>query len=260
MRHEGAPTQADNWNAHWEHFAQSASENPAQTYRHRTLLWLFERTLSAVPTRFLDLGSGQGDFLARAAKRWPEAELVGLELSEVGVLTTRRKVSRARVFAADLLFPKAEIAVFQDWANAAVCCEVLEHLDDPVAFLRAASRYLASGATLIVTVPGGPMSAFDRLIGHRQHFTRGSITCVLEQAGFAVDRVALAGFPFFNIYRALVIARGNRLAEDVTRGSHGLSSSLARGVMAMFRILFRANLFNSPFGWQVIAVAHKVST
>ena len=120
--------------------------------------------------------------------------------------------------------------------------------------------YLASGAQLIVTVPGGPMSAFDRVIGHRQHFTRASIRAVLEQAGFEAPRVFLAGFPFFNLYRLTVIARGKKLAEDVRADQDGSTSKLAAAVMAAFRFLFRFNLLDSPFGWQVVAIARKPST
>jgi len=60
------------------------------------------------------------------------------------------------------------------------------------------------------------MSAFDHHIGHRQHFTRASITAPLQQSGFEVERVTLSGFPFFNLYRGVVIARGEKLATDVT--------------------------------------------
>lgn len=76
-------TKADNWNVHWEHFADAASENPAQIYRHRLVLNLLKET-SEGAMRLLDLGSGQGDFLAKAVSELPAAELAGFELSEVG--------------------------------------------------------------------------------------------------------------------------------------------------------------------------------
>ena len=139
----------------------------------------------------------------------------------------------------------------------AVCSEVLEHVDSPVDFLKASRPFLAAGAKLVVTVPGGPMSAFDRHIGHRQHFTRDSISRVLAEAGFTVERVYLSGFPFFNLYRCVVIARGERLAVDVNAGQRGFSAWLAGTVMAVFRGLFKFNLMNSPLGWQVVAVARK---
>ena len=84
-----------------------------------------------------------------------------------------------------------------------------------------------------------------------------TLSSLLEAAGFVVDRTYLSGFPFFNLYRCVVIARGDRLAEDVAVGYQGKSAYLAGIVMTMFRGLFRFNMFNSPFGWQVVAVARK---
>src|SRR2546423_2245665 len=126
---------------------------------------------------------------------------------------SHRKVPSANYGVADLFQPPATLSAFSGWATPAVCSEVLEHVDDPVAFLKRSQTYLAPKAQLIVTVPGGPMSAFDRHIGHRQHFNRRKIRSILEQAGYSVQRVYLAGFPFFNLYRLLVIARGKRLAR-----------------------------------------------
>ena len=136
---------------------------------------------------------------------------------------------------------------------------MLEHLDDPAGFLSEARAYLRPGAALLVTVPGGPMSAFDRYIGHRRHFTRESIRAVLEQAGFVVNGVRMAGFPFFNLYRLAVIARGKKLARDVEAGHKGAASIFADFVMAVFRLLFRLNYADSTLGWQVVAIARKPS-
>jgi len=44
-----------------------------------------------------------------------------------------------------------------------------------------------------------------------------------------------AGFPFFNVYRLAVIARGKRLIQDVQSRPQRGSSFLARAAMAMFR-------------------------
>jgi hypothetical protein len=96
------------------------------------------------------------------------------------------------------------------------------------------------------------MSAFDRSIGHRRHFTPASLSALLVQSGFRVERAERAGFPFFNLYRLAVIARGNRLASDLEAGS-----STAGAAMSMFDRLFRLNLDRSPFGWQIVAVATR---
>ncbi|MFL6520946.1 MAG: class I SAM-dependent methyltransferase [Chthoniobacterales bacterium] len=257
---DGLRASRDDWDAHWEHYAESAGENPAQQMRHAIIGRLLCADVGTGTMRIFDLGSGQGDLIKTLQRLLPNASFVGAELSESGVEISRRKASATTFLVADLFHPPAALAQFTDWATHAICSEVLEHVDDPVAFLKTSQTYLAPNARLIVTVPGGPMSAFDRHIGHRQHFDRPKIRSTLEQAGYLVERTYLAGFPFFNLYRLLVIARGKRLAHDVESKSGGASTGPARITMKLFRILFHANLANSPFGWQVIAIARKKSS
>jgi len=245
------------WHAHWRSYDKASTQNPGQQMRYQIAArWLVEAARGG-GSRFLDIGSGQGDMMQMAMPLLPGAELLGVELSASGVEASRRKAPGATFIAADLFEPPAALQPYNDWASHAVCCEVLEHVDDPAAFLSRAQAYLKPGARLLVTVPGGPMSAFDRHIGHRQHFTRESIRAVLEQAGFVVSGVRMAGFPFFNLYRLTVIARGEKLAVDVRAGGTGISSRLAEAVMAAFRFLFRFNVSDSTLGWQVVAEAQK---
>lgn len=131
----------DDWNAHWDHYAESARLNPARRMRHDLIARLLCQTAVNSTARVFDLGSGQGD----------------------------------------------------------------------------------------------------------------------EQAAYAVERIYLTGFPFFNLYRLVVIARGKRLTQDAETQSSGTSSGWARGAMKLFGLLFRLNLPDSPFGWQVVAVVRKTS-
>ena len=249
----------DDWDAHWAHYAASAAENPAQKMRHDIVARLLAEDARS-EAQIFDLGSGQGDLIGKLARLLPDARFVGVELSESGVCISRRKVPSATFLVADIFQPAPALAALVGWATHAVCSEVLEHVDDPVGFLKRSLVYLAPNARLIVTVPGGPMSAFDRHIGHRQHFDRRKIRLMLEHAGYLVERVYLAGFPFFNLYRLLVIGRGKRLTRDVESNAFGASSGPARFAMKLFRVLFHANLLDSPFGWQVIVRARKPSS
>jgi trans-aconitate methyltransferase len=249
----------DDWDTHWDQYADAARDNPAQRMRHEIVARLLSSSTAERPQRIFDIGSGQGDMVELLSGILPDAQFLGAELSESGVEISKRKAPKATFLVANLFEPPAALQPFTGWASHAVCSEVLEHVDDPVAFLRQARPYLADGGQLIVTVPGGPMSAFDRHIGHRQHFTRESISRVLQESGFEVERVCMAGFPFFNLYRLTVIARGEKLIEEVKTGAAGSGSALARLVMAVFRILFHFNLISTPLGWQVVAVARKTS-
>lgn len=248
----------DNWDDHWDRYGEAAELNPAQSMRHHLLLKLLVQAGAGVGiARILDFGSGQGDFLALARREFPAAELAGFEMSPRGIARSREKVPGARFTVADLFSPPPECGEYRSWASFGICSEVLEHVDDPAGLVRAACSYLAPAATLLVTVPSGPMSAFDRHIGHRRHFDRQSIASVLRTGGLAVERVFRAGFPFFNVYRLLVVARGRQLIGDIVANDRRRTSQSAKMAMALFRTLFRINLSDAPGGWQLIAVARN---
>jgi SAM-dependent methyltransferase len=203
--------------------------------------------------RVLDVGSGLGDLLIDVHAEFPQAKMVGLELSHTGVDIATRRLPQAQFLQRDLIAGNADPGNLRGFGTHAVCSEVLEHIDDPVGLLRSARNYMADGCRLVVTVPGGPRSAYDLHIGHRRHFSATDLRTILEQAGFQVEIATGAGFPFFNLYRLLVILRGQRLVEDAA----GKPSALLTYVSAAFRGLFALNLPRSPLGWQTIAVARK---
>ena len=245
----------DDWDQHWRHYSETAERNPAQRYRRQVVLDLLRRSGCSGAARILDIGSGQGDLALDLQQAFPQAELAGVELSAAGVAEASRKIPGAHFLQRDLLDPEGQPGPLSSWAQYAVCAEVLEHLDDPALFLKHAAGYLAPGCTLVVTVPGGPQSEFDRHIGHRQHFTPQMLRTLLEKSGFVVEMATTAGFPFFNLYRMAVILRGKRLITDVRSGSTAASSGLARVVMSAFRPLFALNMVGSSLGWQTIAAA-----
>jgi SAM-dependent methyltransferase len=250
----------DDWDQHWRDYTDSAEQNPAQLYRQQIACTLMREHGCSSTSKVLDVGSGQGDFARVLSKAFPGAKLAGLELSATGVELASRKVPGGLFQQRDLLAPNGDPGLLSDWAQYATCCEVLEHLDDPILFLKNTAAYLAPGCMLVVTVPGGPMSAFDRHIGHRAHFTPARLSSVLEQSGFQVEQATTAGFPFFNLYRMTVILRGRRLISDVQSNAQGPASWLASALMAAFRPLFLLNLRSSGLGWQTVAVARWVGS
>lgn len=248
LRAEASP---DDWDTHWENFADSAERNPAQSFRRRIALDLLAG--AGGPVRYLDIGCGQGDLAVEVTERWPDAEIAGIELSDRGVAIATGKVAHGRFAQFDLLSGKPPLEGFEGWATHATCSEVLEHVDDPKQFLVAARSWLDPGATLVVTVPGGPMSAFDHHVGHRKHYAIAGLAQLLEDAGFLVTDCGGAGYPFFNLYRRIVIARGERLVTDVD--AEGGVPLPARGAMALFDGLLRVSPTGGRRGWQLYAVA-----
>jgi len=158
-------TGKDDWSEHWQAYAKSASENPAQKMRHDLVLEKL-LNLSEKPELLLDIGSGQGDFLCKAAASHSAKKYVGFELSETGVSISRAKVPQAEFIQVNLFSPPVEVSRFIGQSDAAVCSDVIEHVDEPEEFCRLLKAYLKPGAYLFLTVPGGPVSDFDRHIGH----------------------------------------------------------------------------------------------
>jgi SAM-dependent methyltransferase len=257
MTNPATPVARDDWEGHWRDYTDAAAHNPAQRYRRQLACKLLRDFGCSRGARILDIGSGQGDLAVDLHCSFPESKIAGLELSATGVEVSRRKIPTAQFVQRDLL-QRSGAGPLRHWAKFAVCSEVLEHLDDPGRLLANASEYLAPGCALVVTVPGGPKSEFDLYIGHRQHFTPASLASLLEAQGFTVELATTAGFPFFNLYRLIVILRGKHLITDVDGKSHGWKTTLARAVMALFRPLFALNLTGTQLGWQTIAVARFV--
>jgi SAM-dependent methyltransferase len=255
----GAPGHgsAEDWNQHWEGYAESNAFNPSQAYRRRLI---FERLALGGPgVRLLDVGSGSGAFAAEVDGAYPGVQIVGLDGSLRGVEMARRRVPRARFFEANLAKPIVLGPAYQKWATHAVCSEVLEHVDDPVLALRNVRPLLAPGCRFVVTVPAGPMSAFDKHIGHRGHFRPDTLRNALESAGLVVEDVRGAGFPFFNLYRLAVVARGEALIEDAAGPSERALPLAARASMRAFSWLFKLNTSRSMLGWQLVALAKEPS-
>lgn len=244
----------DDWESHWATFGDAARGNPANVFRTNIIARLLGRLDGS--DRLIDVGCGEGDLLVDMHERFPTTQLLGVDISQEGISRAQKLVPSAEFFQVDLLDPGPELQRFDRFATHGVCSEVLEHLDDPVTFLRNAKSLFVPGSPMVVTVPAGPRSKFDRFIGHRQHFTPQRLRSILEEAGFEVSTIRSAGFPFFTLYRLTVIARGDRLLNDVQVKENKELTPVVRLALALFGLMFKFNLPSFPFGWQLVALVH----
>ena len=242
----------DEWGRLWEVYQSKVTLNPAQRFRQS----LVSDFVALVPTgsRLLDAGCGRGDTLGMIASTRADLHLFGVELSDSGVAATKALVPSATIEACDLVARDRSLpAGFCDF-DAAICTEVLEHVDDATAFLVSLRSLMRPGARLFITVPGGPRSAFDRHIGHLRHYSADSLADLLERAGFRRYSIGRKGFPVFNLYKSIVILRGDALVDDMAEESvGGIVSKAADAVMRLFARLFPFVLADSRFGWQLTA-------
>jgi SAM-dependent methyltransferase len=158
----------------------------------------------ALTGRVLDYGCGNKP---HAASLPNAATLVGVDIEQS---------SESRV---DVLIEPGERLPFgEGWFDAALCTEVLEHVEDPWRLLEEIGRVVRPGGKLIVSAPFvWPLHEEPRDF---MRFSPHGLTYLLERAGFEVEVVTRAGgFP------SVV----NQLhAERLEGGTHELREQIRR--------------------------------
>jgi SAM-dependent methyltransferase len=236
----------------WRDFSRANALNPAQRHRWRLILREIARRNArhAAPT-VVDLGCGSGTLLGRIGRAVPAARLVGLDIETRALELARRAVPRAEFHQVDLSGEEPDPGPLAGSADVAVCSEVLEHLDNPGRAVRLARSLLKPDGLFVVTVPAGPITAFDRAIGHVRHYDLAAVESLLTAGGFDVVRLYRWGYPFHTLFR---IAVG--MCPDVP--AQFTDDRVGRGTEAAFRllnVLFYLNAKSRRVGRQIVAAA-----
>ena len=214
---------------------------PRHDYREDLVL---RRLLPALPgPTVLNAGAGAGSLtlkLVDAGLRVTSVDASAELCDWVRASLARRgpEVAAANpVMAGDLQSLDLPDASF----DAAVCAEVLEHLDDDAAALAELARVLRPGGLLVVTVPANPYRYdwTDQWAGHRRRYTVEMLASRIRDAGFADPLVQGWGFPFTGLYHRQVYRRAlrRRLAAGDGRAAGGAPPRLAaRAIRAVLEV------------------------
>lgn len=161
-----------------------------------------ERRQPADGARLLEVGVGFGHFLASAREHG--YDVTGVELSTVGAAHARDRL--------DLPVHTTHLAAAPLTAPFDVICawDTLEHVPDPVAFLRTARDLLAEDGVLAFSTPY-VSSLPARLLGarwwtlkpaeHLWHFTPATHAAVLDRAGLSLTRLIRSPLAAENLAR-----------------------------------------------------------
>ena len=144
------------------------------------------------------------------------------------------------------------------WPDVVLMLDVLEHLDDEAAALRAARALLRPGGTLVITVRAYPWlwSAHDVVLNHRRRYTRPRLRACVQAAGFDV---AYAGYFNTLLFPPVVLARAwkrrrRRRDHDLARPAAVLNAALARLFALEAPIASRVPL---PWGSSLALIARR---
>ncbi|MBI5509074.1 MAG: class I SAM-dependent methyltransferase [Deltaproteobacteria bacterium] len=118
--------------------------------RARNVLQLIPRDLR--PRRVLDAGSGPGVITFALADRFPDAEVVGVDLDAEAVRASRVIAERAGYQNAR--FERGDLCALRDAGfDLVTCVDILEHVEDDDAGVLGLARCLEPGGTLVLHVP-----------------------------------------------------------------------------------------------------------
>jgi SAM-dependent methyltransferase len=214
------------------------------------LLAALERALPPPPRRLVELGCGTGNVL-EALGRFGHA--VGVEHAE-----DLRAVGAAAGLDIRAGTLPADIPVPDDWADAVLLLDVIEHVDDDVAALHAARRVARPGGVVMVSVPayGWLWSGHDVTLGHRRRYTARRLRAALAAAELRVEHVGYFNTLLFPAIAAVRVAK--RLGGGGGHDLHRPPALVNRALTALFalerHVVLRPGL---PFGSSVLAVARR---
>ncbi len=143
------------------------------------------------PTSLLELGCGTGAVIKECVRRTLAARYVAVDYAQDAVARLQREAPEIECLAADITDEHFHL---DDEFDVVFLSHVLEHLEDPIGFLRAIKSRLRF-RRLIIEVPLENLSLLrmkaavagrNNTAGHVQFYTRKSFQGLLDAAGLAV--------------------------------------------------------------------------
>ncbi len=159
-------------------------------------------------SRILDVGAGTGHLGRSLRARLPQASITCIERGE-------ELAARLRDDGFEVLSDLADLPTGSAF-DAVLLIEVIEHVPDPVAFLRRLAAHLAPGAHLFLTTPCGELRTGSRKTNayetpeHVHFFTQRSLTQAIRRAGLGAFQCERIDALYPRAHAAGPIARAKR--------------------------------------------------
>ena len=177
--------------------AQRADYHIGDVIRTRWLWRYLQPLLDADARRVLDAGAGAGQHALEVAKRYPQADVLGLDNRPEAIQVAQAEVQATGLrnlhfSIADLTQPLAD----GDF-DVIYSIDVIEHIDNDRAMLRNLAQALRPGGHLLIHTPLTPQRHFfhrfdlDRNVNKlhvREGYRRGELEAKAQEAGLTVER------------------------------------------------------------------------
>ena len=218
--------------------------------RRAILHSILKRLPTSTDTKILEVGAGTGGNLAM--------------LGAYGSVSAIEPDAAARSIAQQRSIADIEAGVlpnglpFKDgFFDLVAALDVLEHVQEDEASLKAIGRKLRPGGQLLLTVPayGWLWSEHDELHHHFRRYTKSEFSEVLISAGFKIQKIS-----YFNafLFPAIFFIRWMKKMLKITTRDDvmpaGWLNNILRAIFGSERWLLR--WVNLPFGNSIVAIAY----
>jgi SAM-dependent methyltransferase len=145
--------------------------------------------------------------------------------------------------------------------DAIILFDVIEHIDDPVSFVRSALYHLKPGGHVFINVPAlqSLYSRFDVAVGHCRRYNKATLEAELAKAGIRKidDRYwGLTMLPLLALRKLWLSLRGNNPDRGATVVQRGLvpPGKLADAVLTGMMTVETGVIANPPLGTSLLYV------
>jgi ubiquinone/menaquinone biosynthesis C-methylase UbiE len=190
----------------------------------RNITYLVQR---ARPSRLLDVGCGEGVVLRHLDQHLNRVTAVGFDVDGTGLRVAQSQNSVSLVQGSIYSLPFATNCV-----DLVLCCEVLEHVDQPPLALAELAR--VSSRHVLLSVPNEPIWRMSNMArgkylrhlgnttGHIQHWTRGAFLRLVRQHMEIVE--VRTWLPFWSMLLGRVTSPAPPRSTDASaqRSAHAL--------------------------------------
>jgi 2-polyprenyl-3-methyl-5-hydroxy-6-metoxy-1,4-benzoquinol methylase len=154
----------------------SQREHRRQQLYARWIAHAYRRAAQSLqPQEVLEVGCGNGSLLLALGDEWPSATLAGCDPSAEAVAHASAAGCRVWQGTASSLPTDRQV-------DLVVSVNVIEHFDDPLAFLRDLGRRLNRDGMLVLICPDGARPGVELLIAdHTYSFASSHLAKILEQ-------------------------------------------------------------------------------
>lgn len=228
------------------------------TPSHFWIQWRFSVITKRIPKTYdwgniLDIGCGNGA-LGQQIESQYGIRGSGCDLNEKALRTIRRGYDQLYFY--NIHQRNTE---FEGYFSTILLMDVLEHIDNPVEFLEAASYHLCPGGKIIINVPAIQMffSKYDTVAGHVKRYRLATITNELIRAGLKVESAGYWGIalvPLLLIRKLLLKFFRN---EDVIEIGFQPNSQFIRQILNLLMSVEIKLFTRTVIGSSLLVIARK---